>query len=151
VEIELHSPCFGVLQVHLLGTTRACDPPHELSVMSDKNYHGHGVDRLATYIRELGSRVALSRCTFWLSMWGKVRCMLPRRRTEACISCSGRMVPPITLLHADTVWALVIAVRLYFTSTVVVQKLQTFGRRVSLIEVLSKTYEERWNSMNDCW
>jgi len=37
VEIELHSPCFGVLQVHLLGTTRACDPPHEVLVMSDED------------------------------------------------------------------------------------------------------------------
>lgn len=64
MEIELHSPCFGVLQVHLLGTTRACDPPHEVSVMSDEDYHGHGVDRLATCNLEFGSRVALSRCTF---------------------------------------------------------------------------------------
>lgn len=37
MEIELHSPCFGVLQVHLLAATRACDPPHEVLVMSDED------------------------------------------------------------------------------------------------------------------
>lgn len=59
VEIELHTLCFGVLQVHVLGEIHAYDPSHGLAVLDDEGACEQERRSVTTYYMNLDMECVL--------------------------------------------------------------------------------------------